>query len=413
MSEKIISEHTGKSVVAGENAIVAVDYVFTHDASGPLVLSKLKELGFEKLAQPDRTIIFIDHAVPSPREETSNNQATLRNFAKEWGIQFSDAGNGICHQVMAERYASPGQIIVGTDSHTCMAGALGAFATGMGATDTAVAMALGKTWFRVPESFKITIDGKLPKGVYAKDIILHLIGILGADGATYKAIEFDGSTVRNMEVWERLTLSNMAVEAGAKVGLIHTDEHTQRYLATAGRGREFKVIESDDDAVYEKTIEVDAKQLRPMVALPHAVDNVKRLDEVGNTKIDLVFIGSCTNTRLEDLHIAAKILKGRRVNSHTRLIVTPASMKVYLDASRDGTLSTLTEAGAVITPAGCGMCFGALGGVPADGERVFSTSNRNFPGRMGNPKAFTYLGSPAVAAVTAVKGEISDPSEFL
>ncbi|MFQ5998952.1 MAG: aconitase family protein, partial [Candidatus Bathyarchaeia archaeon] len=238
-------------------------------------------------------------------------------------------------------------------------------------------------------------------------------GILGADGATYKAIEFDGSTVRNMEVWERLTLSNMTVEAGAKVGLIPTDGHTQRYLTTAGRGREFKVIEPDDDAVYERTIELDAKQLQPMVALPHAVDNVKRLDEVSNTKIDLVFIGSCTNTRLEDLHIAAKILKGRRINSHTRLVVTPASMKVYLEASRDGTLSTLTEAGAVITPSGCGMCFGALGGVPADGERVFSTSNRNFPGRMGNPKAFTYLGSPAVAAVTAVKGEISDPSEFL
>lgn len=413
LAEKLVSSHAGKSVSAGESAIARVDYAFTHDASGPLVVKKLKEIGANKLFDPKKVIIFIDHAVPSPRMEVSNDHATLREFAKNIGCIFEEAGTGICHQVVAEKYASPGRIIVGTDSHTIMGGALGAFATGMGATDVSVAMAFGKTWLRVPETYRFIIDGKMPKGVYSKDIILHLIGMLGAEGATYKSMEFEGSVIRKMEMSERLVLPNMSVEAGAKVGLIASDSKTEAYLKQMGRGHEYVELSADADAQYEKTFEIDATKLTPMVSLPHAVDNVKSIDKIGEIKVDQVFVGSCTNARLEDLRIVASILKGKKVAPSIRLLVTPASRKIYMDAVKDGTIETLLEAGAVITPSGCGMCFGALGGVPADGERVFSTTNRNFQGRMGNPKAFTYLGSPAMAAATALRGVITHPAEVL
>lgn len=413
LAEKLVSSHAGKSVSAGESAIARVDYAFTHDASGPLVVKKLKEIGANKLFDPKKVIIFIDHAVPSPRMEVSNDHAILREFAKSIGCIFEEAGTGICHQVVAEKYSAPGRIIVGTDSHTVMGGALGAFATGMGATDVSVAMAFGKTWLRVPETYRFIIDGKMPKGVYSKDIILHLIGILGAEGATYKSMEFEGSTIRNMEMSERLVLPNMSVEAGAKVGLIPSDLKTQAYLKQMGRKHEYIELSADADAQYEKTFEIDATKLTPMVSLPHAVDNVKSIDEIGEVKVDQVFVGSCTNARLEDLRIVASMLKGKKVAPSVRLVVTPASRKIYMDAVKDGTIETLLEAGAVITPSGCGMCFGALGGVPADGERVFSTTNRNFQGRMGNPKAFTYLGSPAMAAATALRGVITHPAEVL
>ena len=409
IAEKILSEHSGRSLSAGEVAVVKVDYVFTHDASGPLLVKQLKDLGIPKLHNPQRTIIFIDHAVPSPRKEISNEQSSLRRFASESGCRFHEAGSGICHQLIAEYYASPGQIIVGTDSHTVTAGALAAFATGMGATDVAVAAALGKTWLRVPETFRVEVNGELQKGVYAKDIILHLIGLLGADGATYRALEFGGDTVDSLPIHERLVLCNMVVEAGAKVGLIPSDDVTKRYLAERGRVEEFREIRSDDDASYERVIKIDAKTLEPQVACPHSVDNVKPISKVEEVKVDLVFIGSCTNARLEDLQVAASILKGKKIHPETRLIVTPASKEIYTKAVSDGTLNTLIEAGALVTPPGCGLCFGALGGIPADGEVVFTTTNRNFVGRTGNPAAYTYLGSPATAAATALKGRITDP----
>jgi len=413
LAEKILSEHAARPVSAGEVAVVKVDYVFTHDASGPLVIKQLKELGVLKPHDPKRTIIFIDHAVPSPRKEISNEQSTLRRFASEMGCKFYEAGSGICHQLIAEYYASPGQIIVGTDSHTVTAGAFAAFATGLGATDVAVAVALGKTWFRVPETFKVEVNGSLQKGVYAKDIILYLIGLLGADGANYKALEFVGDTIDSLPISERLVLCNMVVEAGAKVGLIPSDEVTKRYLAERGRSDEFREIRSDDNAPYERVIKIDAATLEPQVACPHSVDNVKPVSEVKGVKVDLVFIGSCTNARLEDLHIVASILKGKQIHPKTRLIVTPASKEIYVKAMVDGTLKTLIEAGAVITPPGCGLCFGALGGIPADGEVVFATTNRNFLGRTGNPAAYTYLGSPATAAATALDGEITDPRDVV
>lgn len=413
LAEKLVGSHAGKSVSAGESAIAKVDYAFTHDASGPLVVKKLKEIGASKLFDPKRVIVFIDHAVPSPRLEVSNDHAVLREFAKSNDCIFEEAGTGICHQVVAEKYAAPGRIIVGTDSHTVMAGALASFATGMGATDVSVAMAFGKTWLRVPETFRFVIDGKLPKGVYSKDIILHIIGMLGAEGATYKAMQFEGSTIEKMEMSERLVLPNMSVEAGAKVGLIASDSETRNYLKQMGRANEYVELHPDSDAQYEKTFEIDATKLTPQVALPHAVDNVKSINEIGEVNVDQVFVGSCTNARLEDLRIVASIIKGKKVAPGVRLTVTPASGRVYMEAVKDGTLQTLLEAGAVITPSGCGMCFGALGGVPADGEKVFSTTNRNFQGRMGNPKAFTYLGSPAMAAATALKGVITHPAEVL
>jgi len=413
IAEKILSEHSGRNLSAGEVAVVKVDYVFTHDASGPLLVKQLKELGMPKLHDPHRTIIFIDHAVPSPRKEIANEQSILRRFASETGCRFHEAGSGICHQLIAEYYASPGQVIVGTDSHTVTAGALAAFATGMGATDVAVAAALGKTWLRVPETFRIEVKGELQKGVYAKDIILHLIGLLGADGATYKALEFDGDTIDSLPIHERLVLCNMVVEAGAKAGLTPSDEITKRYLAERGRVEEFREIKGDDGASYERVIKIDAEALEPHVACPHSVDNVKPISKVEGVKVDLVFIGSCTNARLEDLQVAASIMNGKKIHPETRLIVTPASREIYTKAMFDETLNTLIEAGALITPPGCGLCFGALGGIPADGEVIFTTTNRNFVGRTGNPAAYTYLGSPATAAATALKGRITDPRSVL
>ncbi len=409
MSEKILSQKVGKNVSAGDIIITDVDYVFAHDASGPLTLDQLKTMNIDKPAYPERTLIIIDHAVPSPNKTISNNHDRLRKWAKTTGSILSDAGEGICHQILAEDYVSPGQIVLGTDSHTVTAGALAAFGTGMGATDIAVAIGLGKTWLRVPESIKIKLDGKLSSGVYSKDAILTFIGRLTTDGATYKALEFVGSTISNMRVDERLTLSNMAIEAGGKVGLIASDNVTKKYLESRGRGEQFCEIFPDDDAEYTDVIEFDASEIEPMVAFPDNVDNVKTVTEAAGTEIQEVFIGSCTNGRIQDLHIAAKILKGKKVHPNTKLIVTPASRETLLLAIQDGTLQTLIESGAAVTPPGCGVCFGALGGVPADGENVLTTTNRNFKGRTGNPLAGTFLASPATAAVTAINGVISDP----
>ncbi len=413
MSEKILSKKVGRDISAGEILVTNIDYVFAHDASGPLTIDQLKKFSAEKIANPERTIIIVDHAVPSPNKIISNNQAELRKWAKKTGSKFSDSGEGICHQILVEEYVSPGQIILGTDSHTVTAGALAAFATGMGATDIAVAMGLGKTWLRVPETIKILIEGNPPRGVYSKDIILTIIEQLSTEGATYKALEFIGGTVTLMRIDERLTLSNMSVEAGAKVGLVPSDDVTRKYLVDRNRAELFQKIFPDDDADYEDKLFIDAAKTEPLVALPDSVDNVKTVREVEGTDIQEVFIGSCTNGRIQDLRIAAKILKDRRINPDVKLIVTPASRETLITAIQDGTLATIIKAGASLTPPGCGVCFGALGGVPADDERILTTTNRNFAGRTGNPKSGTYLASPATAAATALKGVISDPRGLL
>jgi len=415
LAEKIIGSHTAKGEVsAGEVVIVKVDYTFSHDAAGPLLINQVQKLkagsleGFE-----DRTIFFIDHAVPSPTKELSNDQATVRNYSMNNGLILSDAGNGICHQVMAEDYTSPGDLVVGTDSHTCTSGGLCAFATGMGATDIAVAMKLRKTWLRVPESLKIDVGGILPNGVFAKDLILKTLSMLGTDGATYKSLEFEGSAIDNLDVYGRLTLTNMAVEAGAKTGIIASDERTQQYLKEFDRAEKYREIRADDGALYESEISINANDLEPQIALPSSPDNVKPISDVKGIHVNEVFIGSCTNTRIEDMRTVAQIFKNRQKAKSLKLVVTPSSQKVYLRCIKEGILETLLSAGAMVTPAGCGVCFGALGGIPADNDVIFSSSNRNFPGRTGNPKAQTYLGSPATAAATAITGEVTDPREFL
>jgi len=413
LAEKILSQKSGGDAHAGDIVITEVDLVFVQDGTGPLAVRQFEASGFEKVAKPERTAIFLDHASPSPSQELSNDHTLLRNFARRTGALLFEVGEGVCHQLVAESLANPAEVILGADSHTTTAGGLGAFATGMGSTDIAIAMALGKTWLRVPESFKVVVAGHLGKGVYAKDLILHLIGLLGADGATYKSLEFCGETVSNMTISERLTIANMAVEAGAKVGLFPSDKKTKEYLITQSRGGRYCSLQPDADAVYEQTIKIDAAALEPTVAMPHSVDNTALAKELKGTRIQQVFIGTCTNGRLEDLAIAASLLKSRKRHSDTRLIIAPASKKVLQSSIEAGYIQTFLEAGALITPPGCAACFGLHQGVLGDGESCLSTANRNFQGRMGNPNSFIYLGSPATAAATAITGEITDPRKFL
>ena len=409
IAEKILSQHAGHEVKAGELCIAKVDVAAVQDGTGPLMVQEFKKLGKKAPANPSRCILFIDHASPSPRKELSNTHVVLREFAKETGAILSETGCGVCHQRLVESYVNPGEILVGADSHTCTSGALGAFATGMGSTDIAVAMAFGKTWMKVPQTFKIVVNGEFQKGVYAKDLILHLIGLIGADGATYKALEFHGSTIKNMTMADRYTLANMAVEAGAKAGLFVTDEKTKEYLKEKGREDKFVEIKPDDNAVYERIIEINASTLEPTVSCPHTVDNTKLAKDLKDVKINQVFIGTCTNGRIEDLRVAAEILKGKQVNPDVRLIVVPASKTVYKQAIEEGILSVLVDAGASILAPGCGPCVGVHAGILGDGEVCLATQNRNFQGRMGNTKGFIYLSSPAVAAHSAITGYITDP----
>lgn len=413
LTEKILSKKSGNDARAGDIVIAEVDLVFIQDTTGPLTVRQFQASGFRRLAKPRKTAIFIDHAVPSPNQALSNDHLFLRHFAQETGAIISDIGEGVCHQLVGESLARPGDVVVGSDSHTVTAGGLGAFATGMGSSDVAVAMGLGKTWFRIPESIKVVATGNFQKGVGAKDFILHLIGQIGADGATYKALEFDGDAIRTMTMSQRFTIANMAVEAGAKVGLFPADEITRGYLDKQGRGDHYQPFFPDADAVYERTINLNVAELEPTVAKPHTVDNTAPARELKGTKIQQVFIGTCTNGRLEDLAMVANILKGKKRHPDTRLIVAPASRQVLLEAIEAGYLQILVEAGAAILPAGCGPCLGLHQGALGDGEACLSTSNRNFKGRMGNPEAFVYLGSPATAAATTLTGEITDPREVI
>ena len=411
LSEKILSARSGKDARAGDIVISPVDLVFVQDTTGPLTVRQFRAGARQNLAAPGKTALFIDHAAPSPHRQLSNDHIFLREFAAQTGCLLYNAGSGVCHQLVGEKLAGPGDVIVGADSHTVTAGGLGAFATGMGSSDIAVAMALGKTWFRVPESFKITISGRFKKWVGAKDLVLHLIGVLGSDGATYKALEFDGDAVDSMPVPQRLTVANMAVEAGAKVGIFPGDNMTRKYLALHKRADKYKPLQPDKDAEYERSILLDASELEPMVAMPHAVNNVSTVKLLSGTKIDQVFIGTCTNGRLEDLAEAASILRGKKRNPQVRLIVAPASQQVLSKAMRAGYIQMLVNAGAVILPPGCAACLGVHQGILGDNETCLSTANRNFKGRMGNPEASIYLASPATAAASAITGEITDPRE--
>ncbi|AEA46542.1 3-isopropylmalate dehydratase large subunit [Archaeoglobus veneficus] len=411
IAEKIFSEKSGSDAYAGDIVVARIDQIALQDGTAPLAIRSIMEMGLEVRAA-DRTHFFVDHAAPSPRKELSNDQKFIREFAEKVGADFNPPGEGIIHQLMVERFIKPGDLAVGADSHTCTYGALGAFATGMGSTDIAVAVVLGKNWFRVPETFRIEINGRMPKGVYPKDLILTVIGKLGADGATYKALEFHGETIDGMYMDGRLTMANMAIECGAKAGLFKSDDITKAYLAEMGRENSFREIKPDEDAEYEKEIHMDA-DIEPVVAKPHNVDNIASISEVEGVNVDQVFVGTCTNGRLSDIEIVARMLKGRKVKKGLRLIVAPASRSIYLKALEKGYLKTIVEAGGLIAPPGCACCVGIHMGILADNEVCVSTQNRNFKGRMGNPNAEIYLASPATAAATAIKGEIADPREFL
>ncbi len=412
LAEKILSDRSGTDASAGDIAISRVDLAFVQDTTGPLTLRIFEEAGFEKLADPSRTVLFMDHAAPSPARGLSTDHVFMREFGRRCGCAVSDVGDGVCHQLVAERYARPGDVIVGSDSPSVTAGAVGAFGTGLGSSDVAVAMALGKNWFRVPETLRIWLTGSLGPMVYSKDLILHLIGLIGADGATYMALEFAGPGVETLSLADRLVVSNMAVEAGAKVGLFPSDEKTREFLEAMGRGKDYRALAADADARYQRTIEIALDSLQPVASCPHAVDNVRLVSELSGTRVEQVFVGTCTNGRLEDLGLVARMLAGRRKADGTRLLVAPASRQVLLQAIERGYVASLVESGAIILPPGCAACLGLHQGVLGDGETCLSTANRNFKGRMGNPDAFVYLASPATAAATALAGVITDPREI-
>lgn len=413
LAEKILSSKSGSKAKAGYFIIARVDLAFVQDTTGPLTVRQFRAAGFKRPADSIKIAAFLDHAAPSPSGNLSNDHIFLRSFAQEMGGLLSEVGEGVCHQIVAESLARPGDLIVGSDSHTVTAGGLGAFACGMGSTDVAIAMGLGKTWLRVPESFKIALSGRFARGVFSKDLILYLIGRIGADGATYKALEFSGNGIKNISVPERLTVANMAVEAGAKAGIFPADELTQKFLKEQGRPDDYQPLFPDDNAVYEQTIDIALSKLEPMIAQPHTVDNVVPVGKVKGTKIHQVLIGTCTNGRLSDLKVAAGILKGKKRHPNTRLLVAPASRGVLSSAIKAGYIQTLLEAGALILPPGCGPCLGLHQGVLGGGEACLSTANRNFLGRMGHPEALIYLGSPATAAASALTGEITDPREVI
>lgn len=405
-AEKIISAHTGKRVYANELAIVRVDGAMATDATAPLAIQAFREMGGKRLWDAQRLSLILDHAAPAPNERVGNLHRLMRDFAAEMGCHFYDVGAGICHQLMVENgHVRPGDLFMGADSHTPTYGALNALACGVGSTDLAATMLTGKTWLKVPHSILVTLNGTLRPGVSAKDVILRVVAEIGQSGATYMAVEFTGSAVAGMTLASRMVLANMVAEMGAKTALVDPAGLDLPYAY------DWSPTLPDPDASYARRVTLEVSDLRPMVAIPHAPDSVVPVDQVAGTKIQQAFIGSCTNSRLEDLHIAAAILRGKHIAPGVRLLITPASNAVFQAALRDGTVTTLSEAGAVFMTSGCGPCVGTHLGIPGDGEAVISSTNRNFKGRMGNPNALIYLGSPAVVAASALRGEITDPAE--
>ena len=379
------------------------DIILTHDNTASIA-NTFKKMGGEKVADPDQLLIVLDHNAPPTSAKLANQYQSIRDIVKEQGIKkFHDVGSGICHQIMAQ-YAKPKMIIVGSDSHTCTAGAFNAFAAGIDRTESAGLWKQGETWFRVPDSIKITLTGKLPEGVYAKDLSLWIIGMIGSSGADYMSIEYHGDGVKTLDVSERMTIANLASEMGAKNAVFPADEVLQKYL-----GEEINGVWADEDAVYAKEIEINLNELFPVVAAPHNVDNVKALSEVKGTKLNQALVGTCTNGRIEDLREAAKILKGKKLPEGFQMLVIPASQQIYLEALKEGLIEIFLNAGANVLATSCGPCLGTGQGIPADGYNVISTANRNFKGRMGNKEASIFLASPATVAHSALNGEITDP----
>ncbi len=406
--EKIIAHNIGKeSVKPGDIVTVNVDRVMLDDIMIPFIVKKFDEMGFTKVWDPEKIVLIYDHFVPASQVDDIRAYKVGDAFVEKYGIKNIHRSDGICHQLMTEAgYVKPGNVVFGTDSHTTTYGCVGAFSTGIGYTEMAGILGTGQLWVKVPQTIKITINGKLKRGVFSKDVILRIIGDLTAAGATYQALEFCGSTIEEMTVASRMTMANMAIEAGAKCALFTPDEKTAEYCKIKLDKFQRSLI-GDSDANYAKEMYYDAEDFVPSLACPSQVDNIKPVSELQGTKIDQVFIGSCTNGRLEDLQAAARVLKGKKVAPFVKLIVTPASRKVYKKALSDGTLQILSEAGAMITHPGCGLCCGRAGGILSDDEVVVATNNRNFLGRMGTSKVKIYLASPATAAASAVAGYIT------
>lgn len=414
ISEKIFAKHSGqKKVYAGEFVDADIDLAMSHDNT-VLVSTIFNEIGVKKVWNPDKIVVVLDHRTPANTSKTAENHKIIREFINEQNItNFFDIGEGICHQVLPENgFVCPGMLIVGSDSHTTTYGAFGAFGTGIGATDMAAVWTKGKLWFKVPETLRFNVSGTLSRYVSAKDVILHIIGKIGADGANYKSCEFYGERIENMSIDGRMCISNQAMEMGAKVAIIPPDKKTVDYVASKTNAK-FDVVYSDKDAEYEKIYSFDITDIEPQIACPDKVDNVKPVSDVAGTEIHQAVLGSCTNGRLEDLAVAAEILKGKTISKNVRMIIVPASRLIYLKAIKKGYIQTFLSAGATVVNPGCGPCLGLHQGVLAEGEVVISSTNRNFKGRMGAPSAEIYLGSPATVAASSLKGEITNPRDVI
>lgn len=415
ITEKIFAAHCGKDFVqAGELISAKVDITLANDITGPIAISEFRKIGVENVFDPSRVVFVPDHFVPNKDIKSAQQAKIVRDFSREQNlVNYFEVGRmGIEHALLPDKgIVTAGDLVIGADSHTCTYGALGAFSTGVGSTDLGCTMASGETWFRVPSTIKVEFFGTLNKWVSAKDLILHLIGDIGVDGALYKTLEIGGEVIENMQMDGRFTICNMAIEAGAKNGIIVPDEITKKYLLNRSI-REPKFYTSDENATYEKVLRYDVSKIEPTVAKPHLPENTCPISEIGNIKIDQAVIGSCTNGRLSDLEVAAKILDGRKVHPDVRLIVFPGTQEIYLDALKLGYIEVIIKAGGAVSTPTCGPCLGGHCGILAKGERAISTTNRNFVGRMGHPESEVYLSSPAVAAASAILGKISSPEEL-
>ena len=415
MAEKILARASGSEAVhVGQIVDGDVDLLYMHEMLA-LAIKPFEEIGVGKVWDPSKCVVTVDHWVPPPNEQFARMHQAIREFCWAQGIQrFHDVGDhGIVHQLVVERgYIHPGDLVIGSDSHTNMAGAMGAFAAGIGVTETAAVMATGKLWLKVPETLDIVVNGKLDRRTGAKDVILKVIQTTGDDGASYKAVEFRGDTIKAFPMNERFVLSNMTTEMGAKAGMIPADATTKAYLEEVGAGSAYKPLDADDDAPYAKVYDLDVDGMGPQVACPNNPANVKPIEDVVGTKIDMAFVGSCTNARIQDLRATAEILKGEKVAPRVRMIVTPASQAIYRQAMKEGLAQIFLDAGATFTSSTCGACFGGHMGVLAPKEVCISSTNRNYPGRMGSPEAQVYLGSPYTVAASALHGAITDPREL-
>lgn len=416
MTQKILAAHAGlDSVKAGDLIMADLDMVLGNDITSPVAINEFNKAGFDKVFNGKKVSMVMDHFAPNKDIKAATQCKQCRDFCNSLNVEnFFDVGDmGVEHALLPEKgLVAPGDLVIGADSHTCTYGALGAFSTGVGSTDMAAGMATGKAWFKIPSAIKFKLTGKLNKWVSGKDVILHIIGMIGVDGALYKSMEFTGDGLKNLTMEDRLCMANMAIEAGAKNGIFEVDDVTLEFVKERVT-KEYKVFKADDDAEYEKTIDIDLSQIKPTVSFPHLPENAKTFDQFDDIKIDQVVIGSCTNGRIEDMRVAAEIIKGKKVAKNVRCIVIPATQKIYMQAMNEGLLQIFIESGCAVSTPTCGPCLGGHMGILAKGERAVATTNRNFVGRMGHPESEVYLASPAVAAASAITGKISQPSEVM